>query len=204
MIGSILTNKKQFWKNIWDSKGASDSTDLLFLDGYDHLDITFDSKQICDRIIDLTNTEQTSSILEVGCGAGFLAKELQSYQYVGIDYSQKLIDKHLQLFPTHNVRVSEANYLPFKDNIFDLVFSFGLFQYFPNKTYADESINEMCRVSKNMVFFGDLKTTATRDTHFVYPKEDLINMDFKITNCIYNTGDTARFNAHKLKTGAFK
>ena len=199
MIGNILKNK-EFWKNIWDSKGASNSTDLLFLDGYDHLDIPFDSKQICDRIIELTNTKARSSILEVGCGAGFLARELQHYQYVGIDYSQNLIDKHLHLFPAHNVSVSEANHLPFKDNLFDLVFSFGVFQYFPNKTYADESINEMYRVSKNRVFFGDLKATATRDTHFVYPLEKLNQDNYEISPCIYDPKGKDRFNISVRKS----
>jgi ubiquinone/menaquinone biosynthesis C-methylase UbiE len=187
-------NKKQFWKDIWDSKGASDSADLLFLDGYDHLEIVFDSQKICDSIIELTNTNSGDSILEVGCGAGFLAKELQHYNYVGVDYSQNLVNKHLSLFPTHNIITSEANRLPFKDNFFDLVFSFGVFQYFPDKTYADESINEMSRVSKNTVFLGDLKRKASRDTHFVYPVEELNQDHYEISDCIYNPKDKDRFN----------
>ena len=200
MIGNILTDKKQFWKNVWDSKGAADSADLLFLDGYDHLDIPFDSKQICDRIIELTNTKARSSILEVGCGAGFLARELQHYQYVGIDYSQSLIDKHLYLFPAHKVSMSEANCLPFKDGSFDLVFSFGVFQYFPNKTYADESIAEMCRVSNDIVFLGDLKAQATRDTHFVYPLEELNQNNYDTSPCIYDPKNKDRFNISLRKS----
>lgn len=194
MIGNILMAKKQFWKNIWDSKGESDSTDLLFLDGYDHLDISFNSKQICERIIELTHIQARSSILEVGCGAGFLSRDLQHYRYSGVDYSQKLIDKHLHLFPSHNVSVSEASNLPFEDNLFDLVFCFGVFQYFPNKTYANESINEMYRVSKNMIFFGDLKARASRDTHFVYPLEELTQHDYEISPCVYDPSDKHRYN----------
>ena len=49
------TNNKNFifWKNIWDNKGSGSSSDLLYLDGYEHLKINFNSQQICDRIIEM-------------------------------------------------------------------------------------------------------------------------------------------------------
>ena len=34
-----------FWKDIWDSKGRSDSKDLLWLCGREHLDIPWNSKK---------------------------------------------------------------------------------------------------------------------------------------------------------------
>ena len=40
-----------FWKKIWDEKGRSDSTDLLYLCGWEHLGIPIDSKMIVDKII---------------------------------------------------------------------------------------------------------------------------------------------------------
>ena len=49
------------------------------------------------------------SILEVGCGAGFLARELNiKYEYVGVDYSHPLIEKDKSLFPEHKIQCSEA------------------------------------------------------------------------------------------------
>ena len=112
-----------FWKNIWDTKGNSDSTELLFLDGYEHLNIEFNSKELCDKIASLGVFQYGEKILEVGCGWGFLARELQvHYAYTGVDYSEPIINKHKELFPTHCITVADSNSLPFEDNSFDRVF----------------------------------------------------------------------------------
>ena len=188
-----------FWREIWDSKGRSDSSDLLFLDGYEHLTQSFDSKEISNRILQELNASPVDAILEVGCGAGFLARELQNFKYIGVDYSGPIIEKHKELFPHHNVMVSEASSLPFADDAFDHVFCYGLFQYLPDRHYADKTIQEMERVCKSGIFLGDLKSEKTRDTHFVNPKKDLIDMNYKITTCIYDELDLIRFNASKEK-----
>ena len=184
-----------FWKRVWDGKGHSDSSDLLFLDGYEHLNIEFDSKQICDKIVRLIGVKDNESILEVGCGAGFLARELQKYEYVGVDYSRPIINKHKTLFPGHKVLVAEANRLPFESKSYDNVFCFGLFQYLPNKKYADEVLSEMRRVARKVVFLGDLKREKTREEHFVSPAPDLQRQGFNISSCVYDCDDVERFNA---------
>jgi len=186
---------KKFWKNIWDKKGASDSWDLLYLDGYEHLKIDFDSKEICNKIIELMNIKPGESILEVACGAGFLARELQEYEYAGVDYSELIIDKHKKMFPSHNVGVSESNSLSFENKSYDNVFCFGLFQYLLNDNYAEQTISEMKRVARKGIFLGDLKTQTTRKEHFVYPKSKLVENGFNISPCLYNSNDVERFNA---------
>jgi len=190
-----MSSNYKFWKRIWDLKGNSDSQDLLYLDGYDHLSHKFDSKLIADNIIGQLEAGEGSSILEVACGAGFLAREMQNLDYTGIDYSESLISKHRDMFPNHNVLVSESSALPFKDNQFDYVFCFGLFQYLPNKEYADKTIAEMNRVCRKKVFLGDLKNEKTRDTHFVYPLDTLVNMGYIVTRCLYDKEDQTRYNA---------
>ena len=192
-------NNKQFWKNIWDKKGSDDNFDLLYLDGYEHLKIDFSSKEICKKIISLANIQPSDSILEVACGAGFLARELQSYSYVGVDYSSSLIKKHKILFPDHLVSVGEANKLDYDDESHDVVFCFGLFQYLPDREYAEQVIYEMTRVAKKGVFLGDLKTKKTRDEHFVYPASLLEEKGFTISQCVYDANDVERFNAFREK-----
>ena len=170
----------KFWKNIWDSKGNSDSEDLLFLDGYEHLDVEFNSKEITDHIIENLKIEDESSILEVGCGCGFLARELNdNYRFVGVDYSESIIQKHKQLFD-HEVYICESNNLIFEDKSFDYVFCYGLFQYLPDNDYARQTLKEMERVSRKGIFVGDLKNEKTRDTHFVFPREQFIDLGFSI------------------------
>ena len=188
-------SNKSFWKNIWDEKGNSANNDLLVLDGYEHLEIEFNSANIVDDIIKTMSINKGDRILEVGCGAGFLSREFSEYDYHGVDYSTSLIKKHKNLHPEHSVVVSEANRLPFKDKTFDKVFCFGVIQYLPDKKYADEVIDEMLRLAKDTIFLGDLKSQATRKEHFVYSKEALRQRDFSIIPCFYEENDCHRYNA---------
>ena len=186
-----------FWKNIWDLKGVTDTQDLLYLDGYEHLDVHFDSSEIVEKITQACGIVRSDAVLEIGCGAGFLSREMQKYEYSGVDYSESLITKHRELFPTHNVTVSEANSLPFGDSSFDVVFCFGVFQYFPNEEYANSVISEMHRVSRRIIFIGDLKKSKTRTEHYVYPRNKFVELGFSECECFYSTDDAERYNVYK-------
>ena len=190
-----------FWKNIWDSKGMSESKDLLFLDGYEHLETPIDSKLICSKLVQFLGIERGESLLEVGCGAGFLSKELNfKYDYIGVDYSSPLVKKHLELFPNHKIKCSEAVNLPFPDDSLDYAFCFGVYQYLPDFNYALKMISEMERVSKKSIILGDLKETATRDQHLPCPKEQMIRLGFQIIDSFYEIDDCSRYNAFKKLT----
>ena len=184
-----------FWRNIWDQKGSGESTDLLYLDGYEHLDIPFKSDAIAKHLSLLLEIHEGSRVLEVGCGCGFLSREFQGCNYVGVDYSEAIINKHLSLFPSHNVLVSEASSLNFPDSSFDKVFCFGVFQYLPSLSYADKVIEEMERVSSDMILLGDLKNIATREEHLVYPQDRLLEKGFIFSECVYDPSDNQRYNA---------
>jgi ubiquinone/menaquinone biosynthesis C-methylase UbiE len=185
-----------FWKQIWDSKGCSDSMDLLFLCGWEHLNMNVDSKLIVNRIINELNIKPTDSVLEIGCGAGLLSREFQEYDYTGIDYSESLIEKHKIIFPEHNVLVADANLLPFEDNSFDCTFCSGVFQYLPDIEYALQVINEMTRVSKKSIMLVDLKSIATNDKHFIFPIDTFRNLGFDFSECMY-CDDKFRYNVYK-------
>jgi len=193
-----------FWKNVWDSKGLSESEDLLFLDGYEHLGIDFNSASLHDGIVNCLGCNSGDSILEVGCGAGFLSREFSSeYNYVGCDYSQSLVDKHRRMFPKHVIHCAEASKLPFSDNEFDYSFCFGVYQYLPDDKYADHMIKEMKRVARRGILLGDLKEGATREEHLPCPKERLMNKDFKIMESFYDSNDCYRYNAHICLLGEY-
>ena len=186
-----------FWKQVWDSKGMSEESNLLFLDGYEHLEVSIDSKVICRAIAESVGILDGESILEVGCGAGFLARELSTdYNYLGIDYSAPIIEKHLKLFPSHNVWVSEANNIPFADDSVDYAFCFGVYQYLPDEEYAMKMVSEMKRVSRKGILMGDLKDLATRKQHLPCPREKIEALGFSILEPFYLAGDaTTRYNA---------
>ena len=183
------------WKKIWDEKGKSESEDFLYLDGYDHLNIEISSKKICDNIINSLNITKEDYVLEVGCGAGFLSKNMDCL-YTGIDYSQTIIEKNRKL-TKKNSFVCEANNIFFPNNSFDYTFCFGLLQYLPNKEYFLQTISEMKRVSKKGFFLGDIKEQSNNINHFICPKEFFVENNFTVTEQIYDYKDNVRrFNAY--------
>ena len=186
---------KTFWKNIWDKKGKSNSTDILYLCGWEHLDIEIDSKQIVNTIIKEMNIQEDDSILDIGCSAGFLSRDFQKYNYTGVDYSEPLIEKHKTLFPDHNVKVAEANSLPYESNSFNKVFCSGVFQYLPDEQYAFDVIDEMKRVAIDSIMLVDLKSKVTNDKHFVFSKDTLKQNRFVFSKCMY-IDDDMRYNAY--------
>ena len=99
-----------FWKKIWDEKGRSDSTDLLYLCGWEHLGIPIDSKMIVDKIISKLDIKSGDSILEVGCGAGFLSREFKDFDYVF-----KHLGSPFLLYFYYNITKTVPNYAIFEN-----------------------------------------------------------------------------------------
>lgn len=174
-----------FWKDIWDSKGRSLSKDLLWLCGREHLNIKWDSKRESGVIRDLLKLQSTDKILEVGCGAGYISREFKGFDFKGVDYSEPLINKHKELFPSHDVQTSESANLPFEDNQFDVLYCSGTFQYLPNEEYCRKSIEEFIRVTKRAILILDIKVEPTNPNHYCLPKESFEEYGFKIYDGTY-------------------
>lgn len=173
------------WKDIWDNKGRSLSKDLLWLCGREHLDIKWDSKKEVGVIKDLLGIKSNDKILEVGCGAGYISREFQNYDFIGVDYSQPVVDKHKELFPSVDVRLSESTNLSFTDNYFDVLYCSGTFQYLPNEEDCKKSIKEFIRVTKRAVLILDIKVEPTNPNHYCLPKKCFQEYGFKIYDGTY-------------------
>jgi cyclopropane fatty-acyl-phospholipid synthase-like methyltransferase len=159
VIRKCITNKEPTtWKTIWERKGNinSDNIDLeqmLAIDGFDTCTgqlsvgswLSF-SEQIRTRL----GLKPGHKILEVGCGAGaFLLPFYNSGLSVyGIDYSDSLIKLSAQIMNPGVFKTSEANSIPFDQEYFDAVVSFGVFIYFRDLEYAAIVVKEMARVLK--------------------------------------------------------
>lgn len=86
-------------------------------------------------------------ILDLGCGTGLLAKFLSRRDLVGIDLSFKMLKVAKKRC---KVVQADMDHLPFRDSIFDLVFSFTSLQNLPHFKVA---IREVSRVlKKNGIF----------------------------------------------------
>ena len=72
--------------------------------------------------------------------------------------AKKLIKFFGKKFKKSKLVQCEAACLPFKENYFDRVLCYNVFQYFPGRKYAGEVIKELFRVTKKggIIMIGDV------------------------------------------------
>lgn len=175
------------WLEVWERKGRTETTDLRTLDGFEHT--TIDPEAVARQIAAILDLGPGVSVLEVGCGAGMLARHIPG-DYTGVDYSPAMVRRFLELQPGRIAQVSGANELPFADRSFDRVFAFSVFQYFPDAAYADAAIAEMKRVARDAVFIGDLPERSHSPDHRLYRRDQFAG--WQLAPGFYNPD---RFNA---------
>lgn len=185
---------KESWKQIWTRKGKAEGgvNDLLAFNGYERTQV--DMKEVSACIIKELDIKKTDSVLEVGCGAGALAQYLDC-NYVGVDYSETLVKKHIELLG-NSVLVGEANNLIFKDKSFDKIICYGVFLYFDNKEYAWQAIEEFKRVARKGILIGEIPIRSHREEHLLFTKDEF--KDWNITDGFYDPYRKDRFNASIL------
>ena len=183
------------WKKIWLRKGRENTADLCVLNGHENTNFCTSAPQVVEKICAALKIDDHHSVLEVGCGAGMLAQYFNC-NYAGVDYSSSLIQKHKDILG-NNVCVAEAASLPFKDNSYDCVFSWGVFHYFSDKEYVNKSITEMKRVAKRAIFIGDLPINSFTADHLLFSHKEF--EDWEISSSFYERSDGAvRFNILKV------
>jgi SAM-dependent methyltransferase len=91
-------------------------------------------------------------VLDVPCGGGVAVRALrpgQGVDYVGVDISQRMLDRTARVADGLGVsdqvttRLADVEHLPFEDRSFDLVVSFTGLHCFPDPALA---VVELCRV----------------------------------------------------------
>jgi len=93
------------------------------------------------------------SVLEVGVGAGsdFIQWVRAGSIAYGIDLTEEAIEhvkKRLELFDlkAQEIKVADAENIPYPDDTFDLVYSWGVIHHSPN---TEKALEEIIRVTKN-------------------------------------------------------
>ncbi len=118
----------------------------------------------------------SKKVLDLGCGTGLffehfiktnVAKDTSRSKYIALDISwNMLLEFKSKTFKSNyplSLILSDIDYLPFRKNIFDLVFTFTSFQNLP---CVRNGLKELSRVSKNNAnfIFSILKKTLDLDS----------------------------------------
>lgn len=99
-------------------------------------------------------------VLDVGCGYGRTLKKLHDNGFkklTGVDFSFKMIERGLRLYPHLNLIKNDGDELPFADAVFDSVLLIGVLTSNVSTTKQEELISEISRVlkDKGIVYIGD-------------------------------------------------
>ena len=123
------------------------------------------------KIILKNYRSKSKLILDAGCGTGLFIefiialtkqKEFIPFIYVGTDISLKMLEifrtklQRLKMKYEFNLILSDIENLPFRENIFQSIFSLTSFQNLPN---IDEGVRNLYRVGRNK---ADLNLTILK------------------------------------------
>jgi len=133
-------------------------------------------KAVAEKLIETYGLKSNASILDVGCGKGFLLYELQQFlpdaRITGLDISGYAIANAKEEVREHLIEHRAQDPYPFADNEFDLVISLTTLHnlHLPDLKAA---LKEMERVAKN----GFLVVEAYRN------EEELFNLQCWALTC---------------------
>ena len=121
---------------------------------------------------------KNKTVLDVGCGYGYGAELLKKFDYTGVDYYNKAIEKAQKKYPKSKFLQMEIPPLKFFDNTFDNVVCLEVIEHVPEEK-GMEMLKEIYRVLKNggILFLstpnGDNRDELM-DNHFIeYGSEQL-------------------------------
>lgn len=168
----------------WDERADEDAFHFIGT-SYDTSDIDYffkmgedHAKKSIDPILEDWDDYplEGGTALDIGCGAGRMTRALADRfgHVVGIDVSEKMIERAKSLNENYSNIEFYSNdgeqYTAIDDTSIDFVFSYVVFQHFPNKSVIKSNVNEISRV---------LKTGGRTNIHFkpsVHRGERYINL----------------------------
>lgn len=130
------------WKNFYEKEAKF----KRFIPGEDLKEI-----QRINLVMFLSPKENIQSVLDVGCGDGYLChlfKEKGVKNISGVDLSETRVKYAKSKFPDIEFRQAEVYRLPFKDNSFELITAVELLEHLEDPSAA---IKELKRVSNKYI-----------------------------------------------------
>jgi len=133
-----------------------------------------------NAILPYVRFNEKNFILDVGCGTGILFPSViaKAHSLIGVDISTKLLQKakqHTKKNSNAHVILTDSDYLPFQNNVFNLVFEITLLQNIPNPL---ATLEEIKRTSQSQATIA--VTTLKKEFSMENFKELLKNAQIKI------------------------
>ena len=117
------------------------------------------------KLLSFANVSEKQNLLEVGCGNGavsnYIAKKYR-LNVTGTDVDPEMVQLAQEnIYDVPDIRFLEADAtnLPFQDNDFEIVLSFGVMHHISNWLDALREINRVLKPNGHFIYFD-----------FVYPK----------------------------------
>jgi demethylmenaquinone methyltransferase/2-methoxy-6-polyprenyl-1,4-benzoquinol methylase len=126
---------------------------------YDRVNPFVWNEQMRAEALALLDIEADDRVLDVGCGTGFGTEGLLEYtdDVHGLDQSVHQLEKAWAKFGKHDpVRFyrGDAERLPFRDDTFDVVWSSGSIEYWPNPVDALAECRRVARPGGQVLVVG--------------------------------------------------
>jgi len=126
---------------------------------YDQINPFVWDERMRDEAIGMLDLSADDMVVDIGCGTGFATAGLLEHvdTVYGLDQSPHQLSKAYQKFGKHgDVRfhMGDAERLPFKDDTFDVVWSSGSIEYWPNPVDALEECRRIAKPGGQVLIVG--------------------------------------------------
>ena len=118
--------------------------------------------------LDIGKIAEESSVIDVGCGSGFLLGRIQAevpknrFELQGLDFSEKAIVKAKRKYPNFHFYCEDGANTHFDSGKFDVVISYGTYEHFPK---PQDGVKELARLlRKGGLFFCMMPTLGVDRT----------------------------------------
>ncbi len=127
---------------------------------YDQINPFIWNEEMRTEALDLLDFENAEMVLDVGCGTGFATEGLLERvdTVYGLDQSEHQLEKAYAKFgrtdgPVHFHR-GDAERLPFRTDTFDIVWSSGSIEYWPEPVLALREFNRVLKPGGQVLVVG--------------------------------------------------